>query len=185
MAKTVLKEIIIILLLILATILLLGITLYNYVPMYKVVPEKVSYKPTQEVQQISNEMNKLKEDMPITSYTVTASDLTDYKRVNEYVAGRKNPFASLNTGKNNTTTSGAANTGSATSANTNTGSTSSNNNASSNNNNSQTSNNNSQTNNNSNSSNSNNSNNSQNNNNNAQTSTEDTSTNYYPDKGIK
>ena len=39
MAKTVLKEIIIILLLCLAIILILGILLYDYVPIAKVIPE--------------------------------------------------------------------------------------------------------------------------------------------------
>ena len=47
MAKNVLKEIIIILLLTLAIILLLGVLLYEYVPMNKVVPEAVTYTATE------------------------------------------------------------------------------------------------------------------------------------------
>ena len=42
MSKNLIKEIIILLLLILATILVLGVVLYEYVPMNKVIPEKVS-----------------------------------------------------------------------------------------------------------------------------------------------
>ena len=43
MAKNVIKEIIIILLLCLAIILILGILLYEYVPMTKTIPNPVSY----------------------------------------------------------------------------------------------------------------------------------------------
>lgn len=95
MVKNVLKELIIILLLTLAIILLLGVILYDYVPMNKVIPEKVSYIASEEVRQISSEINEKKEEIPITSYTVTSTDLKNYKRVNDYTAGRKNPFAAV------------------------------------------------------------------------------------------
>ena len=49
MTKNIFKEIIIILLLTLAIILLLGVLLYDYVPMNKVVPEKVTYVATEDV----------------------------------------------------------------------------------------------------------------------------------------
>ena len=48
MSKNVLREIIILLLLTLAIILLLGVLLYEYVPMNKVIPETVTYTATQE-----------------------------------------------------------------------------------------------------------------------------------------
>ena len=93
MAKSILKEIIIILLLTLAVMLLIGILLYDFVPMNKIIPEKVAYVPNEEIKEISEEINRQKEEMPINSYTVTATDLKNYKRVHEYEAGRKNPFA--------------------------------------------------------------------------------------------
>ena len=43
MAKDIIKEIIIVLLLTLAIILILGVLLYEYVPANKIIPEKVSY----------------------------------------------------------------------------------------------------------------------------------------------
>ena len=43
MAKTIIREIIITLLLCLAIILILSVLLYGYVPTNKVMPEKVSY----------------------------------------------------------------------------------------------------------------------------------------------
>lgn len=95
MAKKVFKEIIIILLLTLAIILLLGVLLYDYVPMNKVIPEKVTYTASDEVKEISTEINKKDEEIPITSYTVTSTDLKNYKKVNDYTAGRKNPFAAV------------------------------------------------------------------------------------------
>ena len=43
MVKTIIKETCIILLLIVAILLVLGIVFYEYIPITKVVPEKVSY----------------------------------------------------------------------------------------------------------------------------------------------
>ena len=43
MAKNIIKEIIIMLLLCLAIILILGVILYEYVPSNKILPEEVSY----------------------------------------------------------------------------------------------------------------------------------------------
>ena len=51
MAKTVIKELIIILLLCLAIILLFGILLYEYVPITKTIPNPVSYTTPDEVKQ--------------------------------------------------------------------------------------------------------------------------------------
>lgn len=110
MIKNVLKEIIIILLLTLAIILLLGLVLYDYVPMNKIIPEKISYTATEEVKQISSEINEKNADIPITTYTVTSTDLKNYKKVKDYTAGRKNPFSSIE----NTTTGTAGNTESTT-----------------------------------------------------------------------
>lgn len=93
MAKNILKEIIIILLLTLAVILLLGVLLYDFVPMNKVIPEKVQYVASDEIREVSEEINKQEEEMPINSYTVTSTDLKNYKRVHEYEAGRKNPLS--------------------------------------------------------------------------------------------
>ncbi len=115
MTKNILKEIIIILLLTLAIILLIGVLLYDYVPMNKVIPEKVKYTASEEVKQISTELNEKKEEIPITSYTVTSTDLNDYKKVKEYIPGRKNPFGTIEEQvENNKETSGQGETTNAT-----------------------------------------------------------------------
>ena len=51
MAKTIIKEIIIMLLLCLAIILVLGVLLYEYVPSNKIIPEEVSYTTPQDIQE--------------------------------------------------------------------------------------------------------------------------------------
>ena len=80
MAKNVLKEIIIILLLTLAIILLLGVLLYEYVPMNKVVPEAVTYTATEETRQALEEKTAQDSDEVILSYEVTSTDLKNYKK---------------------------------------------------------------------------------------------------------
>ena len=106
MSKNILKEIIIILLLILAIILLLGVLLYDYVPMNKVVPEAVTYTASEDTQKALEEKSAEDDDTVVLSYEVTATDLKNYKRVNDYKAGRKNPFSAASsdtTGSTGTT----------------------------------------------------------------------------------
>ena len=93
MAKNIIKEIIIVLLLCLAIILILGVLLYEYVPSNKVIPEKVSYTTPENVKE---ELNKADNTNIITTYeyNVEASDLNNYKRVSDYVPGKQNPFSS-------------------------------------------------------------------------------------------
>ena len=138
MSKNILKEIIIILLLILAIILLLGVLLYDYVPMNKVVPEAVTYTASEDTQKALEEKSAEDDDTVVLSYEVTATDLKNYKRVNDYKAGRKNPFSaassdttgSTGTTSNNgqTSNNGSSQTGG--SNNTNSGSNNSKNNGS-------------------------------------------------------
>ena len=51
MAKSIIKELIIVLLLCLAIILVLGILLYEYVPVSKTIPNEVSYTTPEEVKE--------------------------------------------------------------------------------------------------------------------------------------
>ena len=104
MAKNVLKEIIIILLLTLAIILLLGVLLYEYVPMNKVVPEAVTYTATEETRQALEEKTAQDSDEVILSYEVTSTDLKNYKKGKDYKAGRKNPFSAVTTTEAGNTT---------------------------------------------------------------------------------
>ena len=111
MAKNIIKEIIIVLLLCLAIILILGVLLYEYVPSNTVIPEKVSYVTPEKVKE---ELNKADSANIITTYeyNVEASDLNNYKRVSDYVPGKQNPFSSYNAGQTQTTGGENTSTGS-------------------------------------------------------------------------
>lgn len=126
MAKNIIKEIIILLLLTLAIILILGVLLYGYSPSSKVLPEAVSYTTPESVrEELASSANE-DEDQMVMTYEITASDLKNYQRVNDYVQGKRNPFASTATSQNGN--SGNTASGGQTSGNTN-GNTNTNNNA--------------------------------------------------------
>lgn len=121
MAKKVIKEIIIILLLCLAIILVLGVLLYEYVPINKIIPEAVSYTTPED---ISEEINKEVDPIPIMTYSTNSTDLNNYERINTYVPGKPNPFSdySSTSGQNTTNSSlGSSSTGSSSNGNTTSG----------------------------------------------------------------
>lgn len=126
MAKTIVKEIIIMLLLCLAIILLLGILLYEYVPMNKTVPSEVAYSTPEEVKQELLESGEIDESKIIMTYEIDSADLNNYTRIQDYKPGKANPFSSYTTQATDTNTTGgtATNTnGSSTSSGTNTNTT--------------------------------------------------------------
>lgn len=94
MAKTI-KEIIIMLLVCLVTMLVLAIALYQYIPNRKAVPEIVTYVATEDVQDLLEDDidTRSDDDNVILTYEVTSSDLNNYQRINAYVPGKSNPFA--------------------------------------------------------------------------------------------
>ena len=94
MAK-VIKEIIIMLVICLLTMLVLAIALYRYIPNRKAVPEVVTYTASEDVQDLleDNIDTKSDQDNVILTYEVTASDLSGYQSANTYVPGKSNPFA--------------------------------------------------------------------------------------------
>ena len=156
MAKTIIREIIIMLLLCLAIIVVLGLLLYDYVPMSKVVPEPVSYTTPENIKQELQEAGNIDESQVIMTYEVDATDLKKYQNVKNYNPGKVNPFSSYDTSNNKnttttTTTSGVSGTASGAS------STTTNNN----------------------------NNNNTNNSNNTQTETSTSSGQFFQDKGIK
>ena len=135
MAKSIVKELIIVLLLCLAIIIVLGILLYEYVPMAKTIPNQVSYTTPQEAKEELAEASEVDESQVVMTYEVNSADLNNYKKVQKYKPGKANPFSSYeqstsgtNTtenGSNGSTGSGSSNSGS--SANTTTGNSSSSN----------------------------------------------------------
>lgn len=94
MAKTIIKEIIIMLLLCLAIILLLGILLYDYVPMAKTIPNPVSYSTPDNVKKELADAVGVDESQIIMTYEVDSTDLNNYKKTQDYKPGKANPFSS-------------------------------------------------------------------------------------------
>lgn len=92
MGKIIFRETIISLLVAIAVLLILSVALYNYMPSNKVIPETVEYTPTKEIQQQLN--SQVDEEQETTEpYVVTANDLDNYEKTNEYNPGKANPFA--------------------------------------------------------------------------------------------
>ena len=92
MGKTIFRETIIALLVSIAVLLILSVALYNYMPSNKVIPETVEYTPTKEIQeQLNAEVDEAQDTTE--PYIVTANDLENYEKTNEYNPGKANPFA--------------------------------------------------------------------------------------------
>ena len=106
--KTIFKEFIIVLLLILAIVLVLGIFFYDYIPMNKVVPKIEQYEPPKNVKEELEENVEEKEDeiAPIVR-EINGSDLNLYEKTKDYQKGKVNPFADTSSG---TVTGGNTNT---------------------------------------------------------------------------
>ncbi len=123
MAKSIIKEIIIILLLVIAIILALGVLFYDYIPTREVVPVPEKYTvPDTIKEELASEVSDL-DNTPVANYEITESDLDLYEKTKSYDAGKVNPFSSTaitstDTGKpanssgtsNNTTTTNENNT---------------------------------------------------------------------------
>lgn len=97
MMKNVIKEIIIFLLFCLATILVFGILLYEYVPISKTIPNTVSYVAPESVKEELASSNSVDETQVIRTYEVDATDLNNYKNIQNYKPGKANPFSSYET----------------------------------------------------------------------------------------
>lgn len=131
MKKSILKELIIVLLLCLAIILILAILLYEYVPMSKTLPNQVAYTTPEDVKQELLTASEVDESQIVMTYEVNSDDLNNYKRIKDYNPGKANPFSSYETqtSESTTTTNGTTsnNGGTTSSANTTTPSAGSNN----------------------------------------------------------
>ena len=119
MSKTIIKEIIIMLLLCLAIILILGILLYEYVPMTKTVPNEVSYTTPENVKKDLAETETVNDDNIVMTYEVNSNDLSNYKRIQNYRPGKANPFSSYNETTSGGTTQGGTTGGNASTGNNN------------------------------------------------------------------
>lgn len=112
MAKNIIKEIIIMLLLCLAIILVLGVLLYEYVPSNKIIPDEVSYTTPENIKEELSKSDGVDDEQVILTYSIDATALNNYERINTYVAGKPNPFSSYDTSSNsgeNTQQNGSSN----------------------------------------------------------------------------
>ncbi len=97
MTKKIIKEIIIMLLLCLAIILVLGVLLYEYVPSNKIIPDEVSYTTPENIKEELSKSDGVDDEQVILTYSIDATDLNNYERINTYVPGKPNPFSSYDT----------------------------------------------------------------------------------------
>lgn len=115
MIKSIIKEIIIVLLLLVAIVLALGVLFYEYIPTNKTVPSVAEYT-TSEV--IKNEIadQVVDEQEVLVTYEITEQDLKTYEKTKDYKKGKANPFSTYVTkpaetdDKNNVANTGDGNT---------------------------------------------------------------------------
>lgn len=103
MVKTIIKETCIILLLCVAILLVLGIVFYEYIPISKVIPNKVTYTVPEEVK---NELDSTPQSSETTTQTLTyeidSGDLKKYEKSGVLDKGKSNPFSVYSSGNDNT-----------------------------------------------------------------------------------
>lgn len=93
MVKTIIKEIGIVILLLLAIALLLAIVLYDYIPNNKIVPVKIqAYEVSEDIKQELNDAIPTEQNI-VKTYYIDSTDLDLYEDTNEYDKGKPNPFA--------------------------------------------------------------------------------------------
>lgn len=109
--KSVLKEIIIILLLCCAICLILGVVFYDYIPTNKVIPSTVEPYTTSNTikEEINQEITEFQKQTIVME--ITDSDLKIYKQERSYDSGKINPFAKSSSGTTNTENGGGNTTG--------------------------------------------------------------------------
>ena len=136
MGKTIIKEIGIILLLLVAIVLVLGIIFYDYIPNNKTVPAKVSAYAFPEEIRAELQENVKGEQNIVKTYYIDSDDLSLYEATKDYNKGRVNPFATTNSGSTtgSSTSTGSSKTTGTTNTNTTNTNTTSNTNTTTNNN---------------------------------------------------
>lgn len=94
MTKNFFKELIIVLLLLVAIVLLLGIFLYDYIPTNKIVPKIEQYQVPNNIQEeLKSTVNDISEEQTKIVYEIDGTDLNNYEKTNDYQKGKVNPFA--------------------------------------------------------------------------------------------
>lgn len=123
MIKSIIKEIIIVLLLLVAIVLALGVLFYDYIPTNKTVPSVPEYTTSETIKnEIEDEI--IEDQEVLVTYEITSQDLKTYEKTKDYKKGKANPFSTYvttpagtndkndvaNTGDGNTSVSPDTNT---------------------------------------------------------------------------
>lgn len=103
MFKTVIKEIIIVLLLIIAIVLILGVFLYDYIPTNKIIPKVEQYQVPENIKSELQENINANETQTIITYEIDQGDLKIYEKGKEYRKGKANPFEQYSNEQTNST----------------------------------------------------------------------------------
>ena len=85
------------LLICLAVMLVLAISLYQWIPNRKIVPDIEVYAASEEIKDLLEDdiIKRSANSEPILSYTVTSTDLNNYQKSYDYVPGKPHPFAEM------------------------------------------------------------------------------------------
>ena len=111
MAKTIFKEVLIILLVCVAIVLLMAVIFYNYIPTNKVIPAKVTaYQLPQNVEEIINETTIDSYNSSSINYTTDNADLSKYQATQSYNPGKADPFSASTEDTNSTTNNNGSGT---------------------------------------------------------------------------
>lgn len=87
------KDFIVSILIVVVIILIVSVIFYDKISISKTIPETQEYTMTDEMQEDLNDSYKEDTTEIITTYSIDASDLKKYEQTNQYVKGKKNPFA--------------------------------------------------------------------------------------------
>ncbi len=110
MGKTILKELMIVILLIIAIGLLLTIIFYQYIPNNKTVPIKMqAYELPDDVKTELRDAG-VEEQNIIKTYLIDDSDLNVYESTKDYNKGKPNPFSDYGANNSNTSENTSGNT---------------------------------------------------------------------------
>ena len=109
--KTIVKEIFILALVLVAIGLVLSIILYNYSPSKKALPNKVAYTTPENVSQEISSMSDAEATTPVTiTYELDETNIKNSQKSGVYNSGRPNPFGDVNKPEENTKDGESGNT---------------------------------------------------------------------------
>lgn len=111
MFKSIIKEVFIILLLILAILLILCVMFYDYRPNTKKIPSVVAEYalPEEMAIELNETINASETQNIVKTYQIDSDDLRRYANSNDYDQGKINPFAKMSSGSGDSTNNSQGN----------------------------------------------------------------------------